>query len=113
MFNSSLNELFKLPVLYAHFMEHRNLDKNIDLMDFLSMHYCGNDLNDNDQDRDMQLPFKQLDDNISFQLALIPITKLEIKRRQVSAVQKLLLLTAQNFNLDDPSINCLFRPPIA
>jgi hypothetical protein len=50
-------QLGKLPALVQHFIEHKELNRNITLWDFLCMHY-GKDINDNDQDRDMKLPFK-------------------------------------------------------
>jgi hypothetical protein len=55
---TEFNQLLKLPVLIAHFNEHRELDQQLSLAGFLYMHYTDHDLNDNDQDRDMQLPFK-------------------------------------------------------
>lgn len=113
LLNNSLGELFKIPVLYAHFMEHRHLDSRIDLLDFLSMHYLGNDLNDNDQDRDMQLPFKKIDGHGSFQIVISPVSKPSFEKRAFFPVEKLSLPNAQDFNLKDPSLDCLFRPPIA
>ena len=57
--NTSVGELFKVPVLLNHFLEHRQRDHNIGLSQFMSMHYWGNDIKDNDTDRDMKLPFKK------------------------------------------------------
>lgn len=57
----SLQHVFKVPVLVAHFFEHRQRGMDITVLDFLSMHYWGNDINDNDQARDMELPFKKVD----------------------------------------------------
>lgn len=56
--NLPFHQLVKLPVLVQHFQEHRQRDQSVSLLDFLSMHYWGRDLNDNDQERDNQLPFK-------------------------------------------------------
>ncbi|WP_295767233.1 hypothetical protein [uncultured Mucilaginibacter sp.] len=58
---TELHQLLKLPVLFEHFAEHKERDKSVSFATFISMHYWGNDLNDNDDDRDMQLPFKKLD----------------------------------------------------
>ena len=38
LLNGSLSELFKVPALYSHYMEHRSADNSIDLLDFLAMH---------------------------------------------------------------------------
>lgn len=45
-------------------MEHKSVNNDISIMDFLSMHYWGTDLNDNDDNRDMQLPFKNIAHNV-------------------------------------------------
>ena len=57
----SLHHIFKIPVLVAHYFEHQQRGPEITVMEFLSMHYWGQDIDDNDQDRDMQLPFKKFD----------------------------------------------------
>jgi hypothetical protein len=58
---TSLYQVFKVPSLISHFVEHKALNHDISFMDFLSMHYWGDDLNDNDDDKDMQLPFKKFE----------------------------------------------------
>jgi len=60
-----LHQVYKFPMLFIHFFEHQQRDNKISVLDFLSMHYWGQDLNDNDQDRDNQLPFKKADSNMS------------------------------------------------
>ena len=57
----SLQHIFKIPVLVAHYFEHQERGPDITVIEFLSMHYWGQDINDNDQERDMQLPFKKFD----------------------------------------------------
>jgi hypothetical protein len=57
----SLQEFLKIPVLVAHYFEHQQRGPSITFIEYLSMHYGGKDINDNDQDRDMQLPFKKVD----------------------------------------------------
>lgn len=51
------HEVFKLPVLVAHYMEHKEQDEEMSLYSFLKIHYA-DDVIDADYDRDMQLPFK-------------------------------------------------------
>jgi len=58
---TSLNQLIKVPVLYTHFVEHSRLDPSVDFCTFLEWHYWGDDLNDQDDDKDMQLPFKKIE----------------------------------------------------
>lgn len=57
----SLQHLFKLPILFVHYQEHQQRGTDITVMEFLSMHYWGTDINDDDQARDMELPFKKVE----------------------------------------------------
>ncbi len=56
--STECRQLLKLPILVQHFSEHQERNKDISLWAFMEMHYFGDDMNDNDQDRDMKLPFK-------------------------------------------------------
>jgi hypothetical protein len=56
--STALTEIFKINILVQHFHEHQKNDENIGFTRFLIMHYLTDDLNDKDNDRDMQLPFK-------------------------------------------------------
>jgi hypothetical protein len=53
--------LVKLPLLIHHFAEHKSLNQEISFLDFMAMHYWGDDMNDDDDEKDMQLPFKKYD----------------------------------------------------
>jgi hypothetical protein len=55
---TEFSQLFKLPVLWQHYQEHRENNKNVSFMSYLAMHYFNGDVKDADYDRDMQLPFK-------------------------------------------------------
>lgn len=72
-------QLMKLPVVFQHFNEHQQEDKNISVLRFLSIHYFHGSPKDKDYDRDMQLPFKTSGDCISsiaiaFVSIIVPIT---------------------------------------
>jgi hypothetical protein len=58
---TSLGELFRLPVLISHFAEHKADNNSITFYKFLYQHYHADDGNDQDNDRDSQLPFKSQD----------------------------------------------------
>ena len=45
-------------MLIQHFYETQKNDNNITFFHFLVMHYITDDLNDKDNNRDQQLPFK-------------------------------------------------------
>ena len=55
---TEFRQLLKLPVLFSHFLEHKTSDKRITAVEFLGMHYFNGHDDDNDEDRDNQLPFK-------------------------------------------------------
>jgi hypothetical protein len=55
---TEISELFKINTLVQHFYETNNTGKPVDFLHFLVMHYVTDDLNDKDNDRDRQLPFK-------------------------------------------------------
>ena len=53
-------QFMKLPALTSHFFEHKANSSHLSFVDFLMMHYTGHDHNDQDQEKDMQLPFKDM-----------------------------------------------------
>jgi hypothetical protein len=56
--NTEFSELLKTGAFISHFAEHKNINTKLTLFQFIDMHYLGNDLNDDDNDKDMKLPFK-------------------------------------------------------
>lgn len=105
-----MGELFKLPVLAAHYVEHRLENPAIDFTDFLLMHYGGDDQNDQDQDRDEQLPFKKITESNSLQVVFLP-ESFPMESLPGFSPKNSTLQVAQSENLSDPSLDCLFRPP--
>ena len=55
---TELCQLFKAPVLFQHYTEHKGGDKSLTFLSFLREHYFNSDEHDPDYARDMQLPFK-------------------------------------------------------
>lgn len=62
---TGINELFKINILVQHFYETQKNDKTVTFLHFLTMHYITDDLNDKDNDRDKQLPFKSTETYLS------------------------------------------------
>jgi len=56
---TELHELFKLPQLVEHFIEHKAEDKQTTFLDFLVLHYSNSD----DGGEHSKLPFKAHHDN--------------------------------------------------
>ncbi len=57
-------QLLKMPMIYNHFIEHRQAEKGISFLKFLDMHYMHGSTKDKDYSKDMQLPFKSSGDFI-------------------------------------------------
>ncbi|MCF0069845.1 hypothetical protein LZD49_05135 [Dyadobacter sp. CY261] len=108
---TSLCQVYKAPLLLKHFAEHQSLNHEITFTDFLSMHYLGKDLNDDDDDKDMQLPFKKVEAHTS-SFIFVPNTPvftfkrayLPIKAEYGPAVPQVDYSTV---------LGALFRPPRA
>ncbi|MCE6989629.1 hypothetical protein [Dyadobacter sp. CY323] len=108
---TSLYQVLKAPSLVRHFIEHKALNQEISFMDFLSMHYWGDDLDDNDDEKDMQLPFKKFEiQHTSF--LFIPFTTSFSFKNTLWPVKA-------DYGPDKPqvhynaSLGSLFRPPRA
>jgi hypothetical protein len=105
---TSLNQLIKVPVLYTHFIEHNQVDPNVNFYTFLEWHYWSDDANDQDDATDMQLPFKKFEQQ---SLTLLYTFSNKVVLHNVSWP------VTKDFNIDrtqvyfDPAPSSLFRPP--
>jgi hypothetical protein len=109
--SSFIQQFYKLPILIQHFEEHKQLN-DLSFLDFLSMHYWGEDIKDNDADRDMQLPFKTISGNsLHFVFILDDKDLLPVLFNPDLPQTK---NTTYRSNLhSDPNLLSLFRPPVA
>lgn len=108
---TELHQLAKLPILFQHFAEHQQRDNSVSLMQFLAMHYWGDDMNDDDNDRDMQLPFKKIDshsEQVYFMSTVRMISNTAYIQRLNPGLSE---YRAEYF--PDPALSALFRPPRA
>ncbi len=111
-FNTCLFEqLFKVPVLVEHYMEHQDRNAGISFTDFLAMHYWGNDMNDNDEERDKQLPFKNVDHHVSH-FVFIP-NRIYTSNVRVVHTNSDIVINYTDTLRHNPHLGALFRPPIA
>ncbi|HLO79615.1 MAG TPA: hypothetical protein VK166_01580 [Chitinophagaceae bacterium] len=110
MNTASAGQLSKIPVLFSHFLEHHKLNNHIGFLDFLSMHYWGEDLNDKDQDRDMQLPFKSSSQHCCQQITSVPVSVVSIDHHYFHPSKPLQPILEDSFYLNT-STSSLFRPP--
>lgn len=100
----------KLPVLITHFNEHKQRDNNVTFVDFLSMHYWGTDIDDHDEDRDSQLPFKTTDIH-PIQVFYTPVLREVNLKENNHQFAEMKYPSLNNSLLPDPAVVALFRPP--
>lgn len=104
----SLQQLFKLPVLIAHYFEHKERGQSITVTEYLAMHYWGTDINDNDQDRDMQLPFKKVDLN-QLSLTVFVLSDVQLLMENFPLESPYSVLESQH--VSSSHLGSLFKPP--
>lgn len=58
---AEFHNLLKVPILFEHFREHRQLEPSISFFSFIKLHYLDPIVVDDDYQRDQQLPFRDTD----------------------------------------------------
>jgi len=106
---TNMVQLVKLPKLFEHFQEHKALNPEVGLLQYLSMHYWGEDFNDDDDEKDMQLPFKKYDINL-FSFLYISSNKIAVVTPHNWAVERDFNIERPDFYFN-PAGQSLFRPP--
>lgn len=109
--NCFFGQLSKVPVLVQHYMEHQERSTGLPFTDFIAMHYLGQDIDDNDDDRDMQLPFKKVDPH-SQHFVFIPSRVYTSTLSLISLDSCFVNKYKRNLHTN-PYLGSLFRPPIA
>lgn len=61
--NTEVGQLLRLPELITHYFQHHRQNSDISFIEFLSMHYGGDDGTNADNDYDNQLPCHNLKHN--------------------------------------------------
>lgn len=94
-------------------MEHKQRDSHVTILAFLSWHYWGKDLNDNDDDRDRQLPFRETNIRIA-QSFYVPFLRPAVLMREDVRPSPAVIYPARNDDhLPNPALSSLFHPPKA
>lgn len=106
--NSSLTQLFKISNLFEHYFDHQNRNQDITVVNFLSMHYWGNDIPDHDDDEDNKLPFKK--EFVSFHFYYLGGSQQILTTPPIVWHEPLYSLP-NNYNLPTAYLNPLFKPP--
>ena len=104
-------QLLKLPVVFQHFAEHQQENKNISFLQFLCNHYLHGSPMDKDHDRDMQLPFKTCSE---FALSVVPVIVADVETSILSPLEFNVSndFLQTNDNLISSEFGCnIFQPP--
>lgn len=74
--NTVFSELFKLPELIHHYLEHRENEKdnNLTFINFLTEHYSENAHHTHKNNNHEKLPFKTLDFHLAHVISIVPQT---------------------------------------
>jgi hypothetical protein len=101
----------KLPVLVEHFIEHKEKDKNLSLLEFLSNHYAQDDDHDGDEDKEMKLPFKSHDGCINTNIiAFIPNNFEGLSTKPTYTESKTYSIYNEEF-LQSAFLSSIWQPP--
>ena len=70
--NTEVGQLVNIPKLIEHYHEHQLMNSNVSFVDFVSMHYFGDDGITSDDYQDNELPFRQLHKPFSAIVYIVP-----------------------------------------
>ncbi|MGZ5247139.1 MAG: hypothetical protein ACXWV5_08855 [Flavitalea sp.] len=73
--HTEVAQFFKLPVFFAHYVEHRSENPALGLWDYVKLHYQSSQETPSDYDKDLKLPFKTshiVQSGISYSLPVLP-----------------------------------------
>jgi len=73
------------------------------------MHYWGKDIDDDDDEKDMSLPFKKSTANNHFQV-VVPIGKIPLLKQHVALRPPCRRFCSESY-FPNPALSSLFRPP--
>ncbi len=108
---TEFNELFKLPLLVEHFMEHNEGNKQVSFWEFLCNHYSTTAIKDADSDEDMKLPFKSqshFEKNNTINSICFDFT-VETNNLTSFIVKDFVIISEQFNNIS--SLNTIWQPP--
>lgn len=101
-----------MPILFKHFIEHKSLNQEISFTKFLYQHYQDDDGDDNDNERDKQLPFKSIEPfNVAVNTGLIYNTTLKFKFAPNISKADLQFSNYQDLKIPSPFLSTIWQPP--
>src|SRR5687767_6198910 len=109
---SELHQFLRMPVLIQHFIEHRQKDPSVSLLSFLNEHYIHQYVQDEDYQRDQQLPFRHSDCCVTYTSICCECpgnTVPELPERTTEIKNEFILHDEDNHSL--LSVADIFQPP--
>lgn len=113
MATTELYQLLKLPFLVEHFIQHKEQNKDITLMEFLYLHYAYEDVQGTDYEDDMKLPFKSHGNHITTNIVDVvanSILKITIQARPIFIELKVIIISEEAFFASSYLSN-IWQPP--
>ena len=109
--STNLGELLKLPQLVEHYKDHQKIQEEITFTKFIHQHYAHGDVDDDDRDQDMKLPYKSIDITFATSFTVLPtITSIEfIKSTDFIALKSPVSFYAVSFSSDN--FSSIWQPP--
>jgi hypothetical protein len=108
--STELSQLLRIPLLIEHFIEHNQEGNQLSITEFFHMHYFEKQHLDADYDKDMQLPFKSIDENTIQVLAFIPFGNSLLKAKPL--YRKSVKFDAyKSLFIDDAYLSSIWQPP--
>ncbi len=107
-----VNEYLKIPILVAHFNEHKQDNPKLSLWDFICEHYTHGEVFDADYDKDMKLPFKSHHSGCSCSIVtfLAPIQSFNFEYKDFLKNQKKPIF-AYTFSFSSNFHSTIWQPP--
>lgn len=72
--NTEFGQILRWPELFSHYFQHSRLNPEMSFLEFISMHYSGDDGTNADNDIDNKLPCRDIGHN-SLALAFSPMVR--------------------------------------
>ncbi|MGL2963734.1 hypothetical protein ACSVH2_07955 [Flavobacterium sp. RSB2_4_14] len=108
---TEFHELLRLPAVFEHFDSHKKETPTISLWEFLCIHYAHGEVQDDDYDNDMKLPFKTHDGcNSQNFVSLIPEQKYSLAKINPSISRKHTHKYQAEFTISI-YLNTIWQPP--
>lgn len=108
--STQLREIVKLPVLFQHFIEHKQVSADLSFLEYLSDHYNSAPHTDNDEERDNQLPFKIIEVN-SLSASAVPISICSILYKLPAEIIKENTFKYREGFVPSPNCGKIWQPP--